>query len=91
MSKSYSKWQVIYHDDEKIGSVYLTKQNEIGIFVKKEFQGRGIGSKVLKLIMEKNGPGRYLANISPKNKKSIEFFKNHGFRLVQYTYEFIRT
>ena len=37
--------------------------------------------------MEKNQKKRYLANVSPKNKKSIAFFKKHKFRLIQYTYE----
>ena len=26
-------------------------------------------------------------NVSPKNKKSIRFFKNNGFKLIQYTFE----
>jgi len=47
----------------------------------------GIGEKVLKLIMKKNPKSRYLANINPKNKKSIIFFKRNGFHLAQHTYE----
>lgn len=90
-SKPYLHWKIIYFNNKKSGSVYLTKQNEIGIFVKKELQGKKIGSRVLELIMKQNGPGRYLANVSPKNKKSIIFFKNHGFRLIQHTYELIRS
>ena len=90
-SKPYLRWYVVYYNGKKSGSVYLTKQNEIGIFVKKEWQGKGIGSQILESVIEKNGPGRYLANISPRNKKSIEFFNNHGFSLIQYTYEFIKS
>ena len=89
-SKPYLRWYVVFYNDKKSGSAYLTKQNEIGIFVKKELHGKGIGSQILELVMEKNGSGRYLANISPKNKKSIKFFKNHGFNLIQYTYELIK-
>jgi hypothetical protein len=89
-SKPYLQWYVVYYNDKKSGSAYLTKQNEIGIFVKKELQEKGIGSQILELIMGGNGPGRYLANISPKNKKSIKFFMNHGFNLIQYTYELIK-
>ncbi|PBO85612.1 MAG: N-acetyltransferase [Thaumarchaeota archaeon] len=90
-SKPYATWKIIYYNNKKSGSVYLTKQNEIGIFIKKEFQEKKIGSKVLELIIEQNGPGRYLANISPNNKKSIQFFKNQKFRLIQHTYEFIKS
>lgn len=89
-SKPYSRWYIIYYNNEKTGSIYLSKQNEIGIFIKNEMQGKGIGRNALKLIMEKNGPGRYLANINPKNKKSIQFFKKNGFKLIQYTYEFMK-
>ena len=27
------------------------------------------------------------ANVNPKNKKSLDFFKKNGFKLIQYTYE----
>ena len=53
MSKPYSQWYIIYHNVKKSGSGYLSKQNEISIFVKKEFHGKGIGRKVLELIIEK--------------------------------------
>ena len=87
LSKPYSKWYVIAKSEQDIGSIYLTKDNEIGIFIKKDDQGRGIGVKALKLLMEKNPRSRYLANVNPKNKKSIQFFKNNGFNLIQHTYE----
>jgi len=89
MSKPYSKWYVIYCNKEKAGSIYLSKQNEIGIFVKKGKQGKGMGTQVLKLLIKKNPRWRYLANINPKNTRSIKFFKKHGFKLIQHTYEFI--
>ena len=37
--------------------------------------------------MKQNKQKRYLANVSPKNKKSIQFFKHNGFKLIQYTFE----
>jgi len=86
-SKPYSKWYIIYFGRKKVGSVYISKQNEIGIFIKKKFLKNGIGTKVLKIILEKNPRKQFLANINPKNKKSIEFFKKNGFKLLQQTYE----
>lgn len=91
MSKPYSRWYVIKYENKNAGSVYLTKQNEIGIFIKKEFQNKGIGKVVLQLLIEKNPKSRYLANVSPKNLKSMEFFKKNGFKLIQYTYEMINS
>ena len=86
-SHPYTKWYIIEKEDEKVGSAYLSKQNEIGIFLKKKIQGEGIGNTVLDFIIKRNPRKRYLANINPKNEKSISFFKQNKFRLIQYTFE----
>jgi len=86
-SKPYSKWYIIMRNKEKLGSIYLSKQNEIGIFLKEDIQGKRIGTTALKLLMIKNPKKRFLANINPKNKKSIKYFKKNGFKLIQYTFE----
>jgi RimJ/RimL family protein N-acetyltransferase len=87
MSRPYSKWYIIIHKNKKVGTIYLTKQNEIGIFIKNKMQDKRIGQRTLELLMEKNPRKRYLANVSPKNKKSIRFFTGNAFKLIQYTYE----
>ncbi len=86
-SNPYSMWYIIKQNNEKIGSIYLSKQNEIGLFMKNNVQGQNIGTKALKLLILKNPKKRILANINPKNKKSIKFFEKNGFKLIQYTYE----
>lgn len=88
-SKPYAKWYIILNNNKKIGSVYLTNINEIGISLKKEFDKNRIKERVLKLFMIENPRKKYLVNISPKNTKSINFFKKNGFSLVQNTYEFL--
>ena len=86
-AKPYSKWYVIWYRVNKVGSIYLTVQNEVGIFIKKSFQNKQIGDIALRKLIRKNPKKRYLANINPKNKKSIHFFKRNGFKLVQQTFE----
>jgi len=86
-SKPYSKWYIIQNFKNDVGSIYLSKNNEIGIFLIKKNQNNGIGKSALKLLIKKNPKVRYLANVNPKNKKSIDFFKKNGFKLIQYTYE----
>ena len=86
-AKPYSKWYVILYDVNKAGSIYLTSQNEIGIFIKKSFQNKQLGNIALHKLIQKNPKKRYLANVNPKNKKSISFFKKNGFKLIQYTFE----
>ncbi len=86
-SKPYSKWYIIRLGNQKIGSAYLSKQNEIGIFIIKNMHTQKLGTTALNMLIKKNRRKRYLANINPKNKKSISFFKKNGFELIQHTFE----
>ena len=52
---SYQSWDIILVDNNKVGNIYLTQRDEIGIFLDKKFQGRGYGSQALKQFMKKNG------------------------------------
>ncbi len=88
-SSPYSKWYIINYSKRKIGSIYLSKQNEIGLFLKKDFQLKDLRQIALDSLIQKNPRKRYLANLNPKNKDSQKFFKNNEFRLIQYTYELI--
>ena len=83
---SYQSWDIILVDNNKVGNIYLTQRDEIGVFIDNKSQGRGYGSQALKQFMEKNGNKRYLANINPTNYKSIQFFGKHGFTHIQNTY-----
>ena len=87
LSKPYTKWYIILEKNKKIGSIYLTEMNEIGLFLKKGVQGRGIGQQSLELMMKLNPRNRYLANVNPKNIESTNFFKKNKFKLIQHTYE----
>lgn len=86
-SKPYTNWYIIENGRKKIGSVYLSKNDEIGIFLKKEAHGRNFGKIALELLVKKNPRSRYLANVNPKNTVSSKFFKKNGFKLIQHTYE----
>ena len=85
-NNDYQSWMIIWVDDSRVGNIYLTQRNEIGIFVDKKFQSKGYGSLALEEFMKKNGKKRYLANINPTNYKSIQFFGKHGFLHIQNTY-----
>ena len=85
-SSPYPYWDIILLNNERIGNIYLTDRDELGIFISKDFQSQGIGSIVLQKFMKKVGKKRYLANINPTNYKSIQFFGKHGFTHIQNTY-----
>ena len=93
MSKPYTKWYIIYHQEERIGSIYLTKQDEIGAHFKelskqqKQYSEMDLWLHVVKMIMKKNPRNRYLVNINPKNTRMKNSLKNVGFKLIQHTYE----
>lgn len=88
-SKPYTKWYIILKSKDRIGSIYLSKNDEIGIFLSKKYQGKNIGNDALTELIQKNPRERYLANVNPKNKKSSVFFKNNNFKLIQHTYEMV--
>ena len=85
-NNTYQSWDIIWVDNVRIGNIYLTDRDEIGIFLDKEFQSNGYGSIAINEFMKKNGKKRYLANINPTNYKSIQFFGKHGFTHIQNTY-----
>ena len=87
LSHPYTKWYIILQKNKKIGSVYLKEMNEIGLFLKKDVQGKGLGQKSLELLMKLNPRNRYLANVNQNNKNSIQFFKKNKFKQIQNTYE----
>lgn len=89
-SGPYTKWYIINYDKQKAGSIYLSKQDEIGIDLKKEFSSTSIQKISMKILMNKNPRKRYLANTNYKNLKLKRFFTEQGFKLIQYTYELER-
>ena len=88
-SKPYTRWYIILKSKERVGSIYLSKNDEIGIFLSKEYQKKNIGNTALVELIRKNPRKRYLANVNPKNKKSSVFFKKNNFKLIQHTYEMV--
>ena len=47
LSKPYSKWYIIFERNKKIGSVYLTKADELGLHLKKEYFRESLMKEIL--------------------------------------------
>ena len=86
-SRPYKAWYVIQRDGSPVGSIYLSKINEIGVFILIKHQGQGFGKLAIQMLMKKHPGERFLANINPNNSRSIKFFKSFGFKHIQNTYE----
>lgn len=85
-SHPYHVWYLIEENRAWVGAIYITNQREVGLFIFNAFHRGGHGSQALCLLRQKH-PGKLLANINPKNEESKRFFKKHGFRFIQETYE----
>ena len=86
-SKPYKKWHIIYDKNKKIGSIYISKQTEIGLFIKTNEWKHEIANKGIRVLMKINNEKRYLVNVNPKNKKMVNFYKKNDFKLIQHTFE----
>ncbi len=87
-SKPYSKWYIILFNGVKVGSVYLSKKDEIGLHVKQDCAWKELEPIILKQLITKNARPRYLINTNPKNKKLISLLEKNKFKLLQQTYEY---
>jgi RimJ/RimL family protein N-acetyltransferase len=86
-SRPYRCWYLIRHEAAYVGSIYLSRSDEIGVFIFARYRGQRLGPRAIELLMRKHPRRRYLANIAPGNKGSIRMFGRLGFRLIQHTYE----
>ncbi|MEK7083941.1 MAG: GNAT family N-acetyltransferase [Patescibacteria group bacterium] len=88
-SKPYKAWYLISDAPKHFtGGIYLSKADEIGIFLLKKYQRLGHGNRAVDLLIKKHrNVKRFLANVNPNNKTSIQFFKKLGFGHIQNTYE----
>lgn len=95
-SHPYWIWSVIENEiGEPIGAAYITLQNEIGIGILKEHQGKGYGPEAIQTMLQRYTPlpakpsyrpGYFVANINPENARSISMFKGLGATHISNTY-----
>lgn len=85
-SKPYFAWYLLKVNGEYAGSVYLSKNREIGVFIFKQYQGKGYGKAAVVKLMNIVG-GSFLANVAPGNDKSKRLFESLGGKAIQVTYK----
>ena len=86
-SKPYQKWYKILYQNNIVGTVYLSKINEIGIHLINNNIDNKLYKKIIKEVMEKNPKERYLVNVAIKNKKFNKLIESYGFEKIQTTFE----
>jgi RimJ/RimL family protein N-acetyltransferase len=85
MSKPYRAWYLIKWHGIKLGTIYLTFSDEIGIDILKSHHRQGIGEAAIKELMLRFLRPTYFANINPKNEASLALFRKCGFVDFQVT------
>jgi RimJ/RimL family protein N-acetyltransferase len=85
-NKPYKFWHTISLKKEKIGVVYSTKLNEIGIYIINKYRRKGYAKTAIVDVIDNNRETEFKANINPKNTPSIKLFESLGFKHIQNTY-----
>lgn len=92
----YVAWYIIAKGELWLGAVSLTRRNEIGIQIMKQFQNRGYGAWAVKRLLAITTPRpaepsevlpAFVANINPANEASQALFRKLGGTLIQLTFQ----
>ncbi len=84
----YSVWYIIANDAGAfVGSIYLTKKDEIGVAIANDHQRKGYASQAISELMRCHPRKCYFANVAPGNAVSHALFTKLGGSVVQHTYE----
>jgi RimJ/RimL family protein N-acetyltransferase len=78
---------IISDGKESLGFVQILENNEVGYFLDKKFQNKGIGTECVELLMKINPRKRFFATINNKNESSKKLIKKLGFKPKAIIYE----
>ena len=91
LAHPYREWCLIMAENQWVGAIYITHQNELGIGILKAHQRKGYARQAIELMMLRHPRDHYLANVAPSNHPSHklwESFPDHA--IVQLTYRITR-
>ena len=79
-----------WHDDKLVGIIRSMDDgcwsaNIDCLVVHKDYQGKGIGTKLLEVLLDKLKNVKYI-NVAPDSRKQIRFYKKAGFSLIKGCY-----
>lgn len=85
-SKPYRAWYLVELSSVVVGTIYLSRQGEIGISIYKAHRRQGHAKQAIKLLMQMHDGTRFLANVNPANYASAALWQDMGFRKIQETF-----
>lgn len=87
--RPYLAWYfIIGNEGTIVGSIYISRQREIGLSIFREHQRQGHGGAAVREVMRihQDDDRPFLANVDPGNDASRKFWESLGFNLYQVTY-----
>ena len=89
--KAYSendlKTYIIIVNDERAGFVHITKDGEIGYYLTKKYQNKGIAVNAVNDMLKLHPKERYFATVNINNIRSNNLVKKLGFKPKGIIYE----
>ena len=82
-SRPYRCWFIIQVDNEWVGSAYVTKGNEIGVYL---LEAHRVDDLAIAITMDLMEMGGIYINTNPQDTDKIRYIKKMGFKLIQHTY-----
>jgi len=81
------KTYIIIIDNERAGFVHITKDGEIGYYITKKFEGKGIATNAVKDMLKLEHVKKCFATVNIKNIRSNNLVKGLGFSQKGIIYE----
>jgi len=86
-ARPHPYWYLIEQSGAYVGAIYLSHDDEIGVFVFERCRRHGHARAAIELLIKTHPRTRYLANINPRNEASMRLFGTLGFTHLQNTFE----
>lgn len=94
--RPYRCWYIIENGEgERVGALYATELNEVGVAILQAHQRRGYALRALTEFLASHPaleaiparrPSRYVAHVAPTNEASKALFEHLGGKQIQVTY-----
>ena len=85
---NFHHW-MIKNDEQIVGYIRIL-QEDVGIMIKEEYQGKGIASRALELVIKEAktlGISKLVALVKSENIQSRKIFEKNNFEMKMYWYE----
>jgi RimJ/RimL family protein N-acetyltransferase len=85
-SKPYKAWYIVQMSKapySNVGAIYLGHENNIGLFIFKQYHDRGYGTRAFRALKNAHRERPLYANINPNNHRSTQFWHSMGFSLLR--------